>query len=242
MVIIKYLLPCLFLFPFVSYAQEADVSDNRKFSLGFSFSPDYSYRVLQPDSASMWIANHRDSIEVPKFGFTSGINLSWRISKRFSLEAGLLLSDKGERIPIREAVWNTSSPTPDPSLPKRYSFNYHYLYLDFPVTVNYFILTKRTKLFLSAGISTNLFLTQMTTTYYEYENGETKRNRSFYNNGFNRINLACVGGFGIGFDISEKMYMQIEPTYRRSLFSVIDAPINGYLFSFGVNAGVYYRL
>ena len=238
----KNLLTLLYILPFALCSQDAPVKEESKFSLGFSFSPDYCYRVLKPDAASQWIADHRDSIEVPKFGFTSGVNLDWHISQRFTLRAGMHLSDKGERIPIRDAVWITTSPTPDPTLPKRYSFNYHYLYLDFPVTVNFFILTKRTKLFLSAGISTNLFLTQMTTTYYEYENGETKRNRSFGNNGFNRINLALVGGIGLGFDISEKMFLRLEPTYRRSMFSIIDAPINGYLYSFGLNAGIYYQL
>lgn len=238
------LLSLLLLLPFTSFCQEAETAKPNKLSIGFTFSPDYCYRLLIPDTAntSILIADRRDSLEIPKFGYTTGVNLALNFHKRITLETALLFSNKGEKTKSYSTVWVTSSGQPDPSLPTKVAYVYHYLYLDVPVKANFYVLTKKVKLFVSAGLSTNIFLTQRTTAIYEYSDGRTTRNTSAGSDVFKRINFAFTAGVGLGYELTDKLYLQMEPTYRRSIHSIIDAPIQGLLYSTGINFGLYYKL
>jgi hypothetical protein len=97
------------------------------------------------------------------------------------------------------------------------------------------------KFFVSGGLSTNLFLFQKTTSRLEYLDGNTMTNNST-SDGLSRINLAVLAGFGINYELTNRLTFRIEPTYRRSLNSIINAPIKGYLYSLGMNTGLYLKL
>jgi hypothetical protein len=234
----KQTLTFLILFPLTILSQSIDITTkSKKIAIGFTFSPDYCYRTLKPDTSSQWIAQSRDSLEIPKFGFTTGLSMLYQLNKRFSLETGLQFSDKGEKLKEVTLIWGQ----PDPSLPIKSTFIYHYNYLDIPIKVNYNISTSRLKFFVSGGLSTNLFLFQKTTSRLEYIDGNTMTNNSI-SNGLSRVNLAIVAGFGINYDLTNRLTFRIEPTYRRSLYSIIDAPVKGYLYSLGMNTGLYLKL
>lgn len=215
----------------------------KNISIGLTFSPDYCYRTLHPDASVKWIADNRNTLEIPKFGYTTGLNIAKSINKKITLETGLLYSDKGERTKKYSEVWLTSSGQPDPALPTAMTFIYHYIYLDIPIKANYYFLTQKAKFYLTAGISPNVFLSQKTTSILEYSDGHnTKKNSSGNSSGFSRINLTVIAGLGFSYDFTNKLYFKIEPTYRRSITSIIDAPIKGYLYSVGLNTGIYYNL
>jgi hypothetical protein len=161
----------------------------------------------------------------------------YQLNKRFSLETGLQFSDKGEKPKEFTLIWGQ----PDPSLPIKSTFIYHYNYFDIPIKVNYNISTSRLKFFVSGGLSTNLFLFQKTTSRLEYIDGNTMTNNSI-SDGLSRVNLAVVAGFGINYDLTNRLTFRIEPTYRRSLNSIINAPVKGYLYSVGINTGLYLKL
>lgn len=239
----KVLVTCLLIYPFTFFSQKKDTTATKKHFIGFTFSPDYCYRTLKSNSSSQSMADYRDGVEIPKFGFTTGVNLKLKITKRFSFETAILLSDKGEK------TENTSAngfiaPTNqvDPLLPLYVRYNYHYMYFDIPIKANYYFLTKKTKIFLSAGVSSNVFLFQKAGTVLEYMDGHKERNSSFGNPGFSRINLALLAGFGFEYAFSDKLHLKIEPIFRHSITSIIDAPIKGYLYSVGMNSGIYYSL
>jgi hypothetical protein len=239
----KHLLLMLAFIPLTTFGQKTDSIKAKRISLGLTFSPDYCYRTLKPDKTKMseLIANERDSFEIPRFGYTTGINFAYMINKRFTLETGLLFSDKGEKAKNDTLIWNTSSGTTDPSLPIRMSFIYHYFYVDIPIKINFNLLTKRAKLYITAGISPNIYITQKTTSILEYDDGHTTKNSTTSRN-LTFINLAVIGGLGFSYDLTEHLYFKIEPTYRRSITSIISAPIKGYLYSIGLNTGIYYKL
>lgn len=238
------LLILLTIIPLTTLCQTSDRVETQKLSIGISFSPDYCYRTLEPDASSKWIADGRDSIEIPKFGYTTGINIALKLNKRITLEMGLLYSNKGERTKTLTTVWVTLSGQPNlnQALPMKITYFYHYIYLDIPIKANYYILTQRVKLFVSAGISPNIFLKQSVTAIYEYPDEHTSTRETSKNEGFSRINLAFTTGLGLGYDLTKKLYLKIEPTYQRSITTIIDAPIKGYLYSVGLNTGIYYIL
>lgn len=224
-----------------TFTQKTDSSAVRKKSIGFTFSPDYCYRTLRSDSSSQWIADSRNKREIPKFGYTIGLNFSLKLNKRLSLETGILLSDKGEKTEQTSLGYISGQQvTSDQAI--YYNFNYHYIYCDIPIKANYYILTKKAKIFLTAGVSSNIFLFQNVGTVLEYMDGHKERNSSFDNSGFYRINLAVLAGLGFEYALSDKLHMKFEPIFRHSLTSIINAPIKGYLYSVGMNSGVYYSL
>jgi len=232
----------LTLIPLTVFSQVNDSTPSRKFSFGITFSPDYCYRTLKSDTSVKWLTDSRDSLEIPKFGFTAGLNLALKINNRISLETGLLFSDKGEKTKEFALFGITPSGQPDPDQPTKCSSVFHYSYIDIPVKVHYYLLTQRAKLFLSAGISPNVFLSQSVTSTFEYSDGHTTKTTSAGNAGFTGINLTVIAGLGFGYDLTNKFYLKIEPEYRRSITSIVDAPMKVYLYSIGINTGLYYKL
>ena len=231
-------------FPLTMYCHSTDsTTSDRNFSLGLSFSPDYCYRKLKPDASVKWIADQRDSMEIPKFGFTSGVNALYRFRNKIIIEAGIQYSEKGYK--TKEYVYNYISPTgqPDPAVPKQAMWKYSYRYLDIPIKIDYSILTGRLNLFFSGGISSNIFLSEKITIIEEFQDGSIKK--GFPKNTMTKyspLNFSVLGGLGIDFALTKRIHIRVEPTYGHFITSIIDAPIKGYLFSTGLNTGVYLNL
>ncbi|HSI90924.1 MAG TPA: outer membrane beta-barrel protein [Adhaeribacter sp.] len=216
--------------------QTAAVKMPGTWAVGLVFSPDVCYRTLSSDADSKPIVDFRNQHEIPKFGFTTGASVIYGLNNRVLFESGLLFSDKGE-------IYKSSSKSfQDPAAPVTISRNYHYYYLDVPAKVNYYVTTRRVKLFVSAGTSTNLFLGEKLRSTYEYADGRIEKKTAHNTAQFSRVNLAALAGFGVDFELADNLQARVEPIYRRSITSIINAPIKGYLYSAGVNFGVYYKL
>lgn len=235
----KQLLTFLILIPFAAFCQNPDSANTKKYSVGISFSPDYCYRTLKPDAESKWIADRRDRTEIPKIGYTTGLNFAWAISKRFSLSTGVLFADKGEK--TKKINYAPNPYFPDPTF-KNLTFIYHYLYIDIPVKLNYYLLTQRAQFFLTAGISPDIFITEKSTSIMEYTDGSTKKQTSAgWRNDFSKINFTCIAGFGFGYELTKRIHLKAEPTFRCSITSISKTLIKGYYYSAGLNTGIYYR-
>lgn len=239
----KIIILLLVLFPVTVFCMvrdstntNTDSTKSKRLEMRISFSPDYCFRKLKPDADSKWIADVRDTLEIPKFGYTVGFGFAYKINKKISVEAGVLFSDKGERTKkyILENVPSGQHAT-------EYSFNFHNYYLDIPVKANYFILTGKLKLYVTAGVSVNVFLNQKITSITTFANSD-KRTTSKNDQGFSRINLAYLGGVGIVYPINTKTTLNIEPIYSRSITSIINAPVKSYLYSMGINIRLCFNL
>lgn len=225
--------------PLVLFCQDTLNSADKKFFMGFTFSPDYCYRTLDADASSQGIGEIRDGMEIPKFGFTSGLILSSDFYKRFTFETGLLFSNKGEKTNRIDFIYST----PDQAAPVRGSFTYNYYYLDIPLNVNYYIFrSPKHGFFLSSALVTNIFLTQSIVTHLEYSDGHKEKSSSPTREGLSAISLSYNGGFGYHYWVSEKSSLKIRPIYRRSITSIISAPVKGYLNSIGLDMGFFLKL
>lgn len=231
----KHLLLFSGAFMLIIHCQASDTTKTRK-ALGFSFSPDYCYRILQ-SSSNPTLVNQRNSMEIPGFGFTSGLNMSVNLNKRLSLEVGFLFASKGEKTEKYYLIYTT----PEPSAPLNISYIRHYIYLDMPLRVNYQIKRGKLGFFVFAGLSPNLYMTEKCVMLKEYSDGHIQRDKSTQREGFSRINLALTAGAGLNYIINSKLYLKIAPTFRRSITSVIDAPVKGYFYSAGIDTGIYFR-
>ena len=61
---------------------QTDTTKWKKHQIGFTYSPDYNFRFLEADANTTWIKNIADSMEVPKFGYSMGINYALKLGEK----------------------------------------------------------------------------------------------------------------------------------------------------------------
>mgnify|MGYP003345132645 CR=1 FL=1 len=120
-----------------------------------------------------------------------------------------------------------------------YSFVNHYYYLTIPVKANYYLFNSgKLKFYIDAGIGANIFVGEKTVALNTSSNNTNKTINS-NNSGINNINWTFEGGCGINYNFNEKSGVKIEPIYRRSLSAATNTPIKEYLYSGGLNIGLF---
>ena len=232
----------LALLPLALFGQSADSSSLKRFAIGLNYSPDYSYRTLKPTAESKWIADSRDTLEIPKYGYTSGLSLLFRISKNLTFETGLQYSNKGEKTKTRKLeIFDPNSPQSSMNT-MEVTFVYSYNYLDIPIKANYYLINKKFKFFLSGGLSNNIFISSTNKSTISFAPGNSTTNTTKSSTNYSLVNIAALAGFGIEQQLNSKLSLRLEPIYRRSITSIINAPIKGYLYSAGMNFGLYLSL
>jgi hypothetical protein len=223
--------------PLFEMAQES-ISVEDKFSIGVNFSPNFCYRMLNYPDELQTIADSREKFEHPSFGFNAGIAARYIFVTNLEVEFGVQFSRQThifKNVPISDAMGNPSLGFADNQL------RYHYLEL--PLRVNYQFLNRKVFGYVTTGVSMNLFLNDKSKSWLTYNTGETAvvtSESSIYD--FNKIAFAVLGGFGIGYHISEKLNVRLEPLFRYSLTPLAEAPINQYNYSIGCQFGVGMKL
>jgi hypothetical protein len=231
-----------FLFVMSCITIAAVAQDSTRFSFGFKFSPDYSFRILKndaaPGSTNDYIYHLRDSLEIPKLSYTAGFGGLFKFSKHLQLEFGIYYSIKGEKTKDYEFIAVQSN---DPLAPKTMSFKYNTTYLDIPLKINFTFLSGNFKPFVTAGISPSVFLFERHISKTTFESGDIKRSTSisYKGTGYYIINPQILLGAGIYYQ-KGKFNFQIEPVYRRSLIRVNKGSIYGYFYSIGIETGMFY--
>ena len=230
----------LFLFlPLLSLGQNQTIAEETKFAVGFCFSPEYSYRYLQTDIDSIkFVKLISDTTETADFGFATGISVLYKLNSRFVIESGLLYSKKGYKNIATKL--NAFDPN-DPLIPQKISIYYTYSYFSIPLKLNYILLDKRLKLYVSAGISANFFIKGRTKTESEYSGKTNITYLDADNDKFSKLNVELLAGLGADYDINRHFKLRLEPIFRRSLSPLSDSDIKTYLYSGGLNLGVYYK-
>ena len=249
------LLSLLFIFnSALLFSQITDSTKRSKFAFGITASSDYcdGFRYTEPTANGTII--YYNYITKAKFGFSTGLNFQYNFCKRIGAELSLLYSTKGEKVEIPTSNWITPNGTYDPSIPNSYYQNgsyyspkhnsiYTYQFLEVPLKLNIYIFNKRFKLFPSIGASANLFIGKKTQTTYFYNDGstQTETSHNFNSRYIPKINVALIAGIGCSYDISEHLFLKLEPNFRCFIIPINELPVSSYLYSLGCNAGLYYR-
>lgn len=238
MIMKKILFTTLVVF-FVAISCKA-LDNPNKLSIGVIYTPNLGYRTLKPNSTpyAKYIARLRDSIEIPKFGYATGINFIYRFTKRLAFETGLQFSKGGYKTKKIHPDWGTTSP----SLPKIVVDVYNYNYLNIPVKLNIYILTGRVQLFISGLASANVLLSNTKVSTMEFDDGHTSTQDQTAPNNISIFNLAGAAGIGFGFDLTKRLNLTFEPNFKKSITSLDNSSIKGYLYSTGVTVGLYFKI
>jgi hypothetical protein len=226
-------------------------SNTKRLFLSANFSSDMCYRSINTTDTSFiieYIENDRNANEVVKFGYTTGLNISYFINDNFTLELGCQYSDKGYNRKWSDLIFGSLI---DPrygfeydstNLPKEVKINYHDYYIDIPLTAKYFIGNSKIRFMTSLGFTTNIFIKEINTGVLKYSNGDIDRHRGSGYSDYKKINLSPFLSIGVSYKMSDKMMLAFEPTFRYGVLKIIDAPITGYLWNCGLNINYYYKI
>ncbi|MCD6018180.1 MAG: hypothetical protein K0S53_1301 [Bacteroidetes bacterium] len=228
------------------FAQTADSLKTKKWAVGVTGSPDYCYQIPYTSKVS---SGYTGTDTKANNGITAGFNVVYKVSKRIGIEIAVLYSTKG--IVAHMPPWITPGGTYDPSIPngggstmepeKRTAYKYQYL--EVPLKINCYILNRRFKVFPSLGVSANLFLGKKTATTV-LDNAEIRKttiSHSYNSKNIPVVDAALLVGIGFSYDINRNVFIKLEPSYRQFLRPLVDAPVSGYLYSVGMNTGIYLR-
>lgn len=223
--------------PLFGMAQES-VSGKDIFLIGVNFSPNFCYRTLDYPDELQTVVDSRVESEHPSFGFNVGIATRYFFVTNLEVELGIQFSRQThifKNVPISDAMGNISPGLADSQL------RYHYIEL--PLRANYRFLNRKVFGYVTTGISINVFLNDQSKSWITYYTGETDV-ITFESsiNTFSKTAFAVLGGFGIGYHITEKLNLTLEPLCRYSLTSLAKAPIDQYNYSLGCQIRVDMKL
>jgi hypothetical protein len=224
-----------------------------RFSVGISISPDYCYRTLEDNKGSTisaYIIDERDKREIPKFCVSYGLNIGYNLSNQLMIETGVYYSSKGyaydfsgltfgDMIDPRYNFIYGSQSTEIMKIKKRlYNFNY----LDIPIRAIYNFGENKISLIASAGLIANVFLNANSQLVYENVNGDTNYEKQNIPYKYKSITISTVISAGLIYNISNKINLRAEPTFRYSFVkNSYDSPIDEYLWSAGLNISGNYK-
>lgn len=242
-------------------AKETTPSDSilncGRFSIGINLSPDICYRSIKKDhgndpiTETIIIFDNKE--EIPKFGYSGGINVCYKYSKHFSFETGIQYSNKGYS--DKKSDWSNLTfgdmidprygfvyQTQVPTGLKSFQVRFNYLYLDVPIRAIYSFGKKRFSFLTSIGVTTGYLMKANSTVIKRFDNGDVKRTNQKQIDNFNDINISTSVSLGVAYRVNKKIDVKIEPTFRYGLTKIENYEIANYLWSAGLNFSCYYKL
>jgi hypothetical protein len=210
-----------------------------KTKIGFVFSADACYRSLNSSTANgNTIIGLRNGIEIPRMGFTTGLSYVYGFG-HFAVETGAQYSSKGQQTNFSKLNFTE----PEQDVPQEAKLIYKYNYLDVPLKLLYNFNISKINFFVSSGASANIFLQDKVVAIKKYADGSEKRSSESTSYNYSPVNIAAIASFGVELPLlKDKVRLRVEPIYRQSVTTIIDAPVKGYLYSTGINAGIYVGL
>jgi hypothetical protein len=230
---------------------QSDTTKSKKLLIGFSASPDMCYRTLENNdgsATSAMVVDIRNSYEIPKLGYSSGLLICYNAFKHVGFETGIQYSSKGEKLINSNLTYGDIL---DPrqgfytqgATATKVIITSNYNYIDIPLRAIFTFGTKKVQFISSFGVTTNIFINATQKSIIEYENADTERKKQtqVYNN-FKSVNISPTINIGFDYRFSKKMNLRVEPTFRYGLIKIIDTPVTAYLWSAGLNITCYYRI
>lgn len=219
-------------------AQDMD-SSRRKILIGVSFEPNFSYRQLAYSHPNSWVEDIRNAVELPKLGYSTGINFRYNYNSKLSFEGAVIYNNHGMTTRRVDLAWDDLNV----DFPTESKTTYSYNYVEFPVKANYYIKVDSWTIYLTGGISLNHFVSKTLKTITFDEKGRSDSNKSNVNYGYAPNTYSAILGFGIDIPIKNHWLLNIEPMYRQNFTSISYEPQGKeFFYSGGLNLKLFYHL
>lgn len=230
----KKLILLFLLMPLLSLGQNHTNVKGTKFAVGLCFSPEY-FNTVYYTNLEGFIDENVDTNSVNNFGFSAGISMLYKLNNQFTIESGLSFYQTGwESFKLKYIPLDSGDPilSPNPL--------YKYKYISLPLKLNYSLLNKKIKLFVSAGLIADILMEVNDNSNVKYGSFVKEYGKVSKEN-YNTVNLQFIAGLGADYDLNKHFKLRIEPYFRRSVNSVSNTQIKNYMYSAGANMGVYYK-
>lgn len=235
----------LFLFSATAQSEgvEANIPKFSKFTFGWAYSPEVSYRMLsESDEANEFtesVINFRNEHEGVKFGQSFSVFWGYQFSKIFSLEGGIGYTDFGEGLKSQDLLYSDGTTT-------TLKGSNHIHFLSVPISLHVNLGGNRVRGFVSAGIAPGYMARFTTYAQWKYEDGSTSTSNT-YNAGaqdnYSRFILGAHLSGGVDIKYSEKANLRIAPVFRITTTDVYSGqPIKANYFNAGIEIGTVYQL
>jgi hypothetical protein len=221
----------------ISTAQNTEIA-KRKFLIGLSFEPNIAYRQLNYTQPNSWVEDLRNEKELPKFGFSTGINLRYKVNPKFSFDGAIIFANRGMTTKKIDLEWVS----PNAEYLTKSKTTYSYYYIEIPIKGNYHFKVGKLKAYVTGGVSLNNFTNRVTKTITYTENGKSNSEKAAVNYGFVPNTYSAILGLGIDIPFKNRWLLNFEPLYRQN-FTSISYERNGkeYFFSVGANVKLFYQ-
>lgn len=240
----------LFLAPPSMVAQE----ETGRWTLGFSTHTGASYRSLvNTDGSEMadviiTLRNDREAIDL---ALGAGLRATYRLSPRFSVEAGIGYARFGNAMridmsdltfgdmidPRRGFVYET-----DAILPASLRFMDRYHYVELPVGIVVELGSGRWRSSSTLGVAPAFLVAARSVAVSTYPDGNKERDVYDRPEKFERFNLIPYLSSGISMHPGGRWQWSLRPTVRYGALQVIDAPISGHWYSMSLDLGIRWSL
>lgn len=232
----KKLLVTILSIPLFLQAQDTPKS---KFSIGAHFSSDINYRKLENTTDDTFydeIMEESNTREKNRMGYTGGVTLSYHISPKIFLSSGVLFSQKGYHSkPIYLTYRHISGQTKN----RTASYIRTYDYIDIPIHLRYAFGNRKLQFIAGAGLNLNILLDSREERMIKEENFYQKLNTTKV---YTPINLSPMVSVGVNYQLTPKINIMAEPTFRHQILKNNEYRLTEYLFNYGLNVSAFYKL
>ncbi len=217
----------------------------RKYRLGLSLNPQYSYRIYYARKDFQFAKKLYDSTEIGKITYAVGGFAERSLSEKLTFRAGLNFTNCGFRTKKKQDTWGSQnnnggfgSNTIDPFTSTSSYFVYNHFYLETPFDFHYFV-DKNHHFYLNLGVSPNLNIYNSITSYSQFIDGheEVKRNED-KRTGYQKLGLSFQLGMGYEVKISEKITLDFQPCFQYFAMPLYKINLGGRANTFLYNAGL----
>ena len=207
---------------------------------------DNAFRTLQSSSDNAIYSNiieGRNSDETAKLNWRSGVHYNVSVAKNLYFKSGAQVSRFGYNGPELNGLKYPNQHDGDGGFdPDAYSgesssvsFNYHYFFVEMPITVRYEIPAGKFSTFLELGAIPSAFLISQSTVSTDL--GATNAVIPEADTRFNRLHVFSVVSVGVNYDATKAIQLFAQPILRYDLVALADAPIKEHLYSLGLEFG-----
>lgn len=192
--------------------------------------------TLMFDFADYWNKLHN-----PKTGFAIGLSFQLPLSNSSQLDAGVVYAEKSFKVVSSGNVfWPDSNFIPGPQDPKTIKSLYKKHFIDIPIHLSTSIGARKLHWTIGAGVVTHFFLNEKYTQVIVQNNGNKVKNSRYEDEDYHFMNFSASVKLGLEYAASDRLLMQLTPTFQYGLFEIINMPVTAKIHQFGLNFTCYY--
>jgi len=232
-------------------------------TIGAQLAPNYSYREMKNNTTEL-PSDYYNSVEKALLTFSGGVNVNFKVNKRFSFQSGINYAQFGqsssllyaEANPVTGSAYAVATSAgiirPQPASIGQISNGYRYVdklgniintnaaliqnfnYIEIPFNSKFKLIDSKFDLNLLGGISTNILFSNKV--FFKENNVKSYIGET---ENLNKIRYSTNFGLGMDYAISSKVNINLEPVFKYSLVPINKNPeINNYPITFGLYSGV----